>query len=155
MRALHTVIPVYRGVSWRYQSADCRWFTQLDFVAEVVYDWWRRETPSYTGTTLFLQTVYYRRAFLNSLPYPAVWPQQTWAKNGALPCLFFGGGELGPHLTTSPGPKPTSVPSGMMIHPALWSQLNICGPKIEGCCAPSRGGQLSLASNTRTHQEMR
>jgi len=34
----------------------------------------------------------------------------------------FGGGELGPHLTTSPGPKPTSAPSGILIHPALWSQ---------------------------------
>ena len=31
-------------------------------------------------------------------------------------------GELGPHNTMSPGPKPTSVPSGILIHPAVWPQ---------------------------------
>jgi len=34
------------------------------------------------------------------------------------------GGELGPHLTQCmpPGPRPTSVPSGMFIHPTIWPQ---------------------------------
>jgi len=37
---------------------------------EVVYDWWRHEIPRYTGITVFLKTVYYRRAFLNTAhPY--------------------------------------------------------------------------------------
>jgi len=31
------------------------------------------------------------------LIHPAVWPQQTWDKNGGL--CPFGKGELGPHLT--------------------------------------------------------
>jgi len=34
--------------------------------AEVVYDWWRHEIPQYTGITIFLETVYYRRVFLNT-----------------------------------------------------------------------------------------
>jgi len=34
-------------------------------------------------------------------------------------------GELGPHLTVSPGLRPTSVPSGILIHPTTWPQYNI------------------------------
>ena len=29
------------------------------------------------------------------------------------------GGELDPHLTESPGPRPISVPSDILIHPAV------------------------------------
>ena len=43
-------------------------------------------------------------------------------KVGAAAPLSVGGGQLGPHLTMSPGPKPTSVPSGILIHPAVWPQ---------------------------------
>jgi len=47
------------------------------------------------------------------LIHPAVWPQQTWAKNwGLFP--FFWGGELGPHLAQcglDQGPPPCQVPS--------------------------------------------
>jgi len=31
-------------------------------------------------------------------------------------------GELGPYLTISHGPRPTSVPSGIFIHPTVWPQ---------------------------------
>jgi len=32
-------------------------------------------------------------------------------------------GELGPHLTQkSPGQRPTSIPSGILIHPVNWPQ---------------------------------
>ena len=43
---------------------------------------------------------------------------------GALPPFWggFWGGEQGPHLTQSPGPRPTSVPSGILIHAAIWLQ---------------------------------
>jgi len=34
----------------------------------------------------------------------------------------FWGGELGLHLTQSPGSRPTSIPSGILIHPAIWPQ---------------------------------
>jgi len=30
--------------------------------------------------------------------------------------------ELGPHLTQSTGPRPTSIPCGILIHPAIWPQ---------------------------------
>jgi len=30
------------------------------------------------------------------------------------------GRELGPHLTMSSGPRSTSVPSDILIHPAVW-----------------------------------
>jgi len=44
-------------------------------------------------------------------------------KLGALPP--FGGGELGPHLASSTmwtGPRPTSMPSAILIHAAVWPQ---------------------------------
>ena len=31
----------------------------------------------------------------------------------------FWGGELGPHLTQSLGPKPTSIPSDILVHAAI------------------------------------
>jgi len=40
-----------------------------------------------------------------------------------------------PSNTMSPGPRPTSVPSGILIHLAVW----LHGPKIGGCCAPLLG----------------
>ena len=36
-------------------------------------------------------------------------------------CAPFGG-ELGPHLTMWPGPRPNSVPSGILIHLTVWPQ---------------------------------
>jgi len=39
-------------------------------------------------------------------------------KLGAVPLL----GELGPHLTMWPEPKPTCMPSFILIHPTVWSQ---------------------------------
>ena len=34
----------------------------------------------------------------------------------------FFGEEVGPHLTQSPGPRPTSIPSGILIYAAIWPQ---------------------------------
>jgi len=48
---------------------------------------------------------------------------------------FFLGGERGPHLTQYvawQGPRSTSIPSGILIHPAVLPS----GPKIGGGCAP-------------------
>jgi len=52
----------------------------------------------------------------------SLWPQQTCTgpKTGGL-CPFEGGGAT-PSNTTSPGPRFTSVPSGILIHPAVWPQ---------------------------------
>jgi len=36
--------------------------------------------------------------------------------------VFLLGGAGSPSNTTSPGPRPISVPSGILIHPAVWPQ---------------------------------
>jgi len=77
---------------------------------------------------------------LNSIPiailiHPAVWSHRTWAENWGLRSPFWGGSwipiQLRPNLgtgagslfnTKSPGPRPTSIPSGILIHPAIWPQ---------------------------------
>jgi len=41
------------------------------------------------------------------------------AGGGAVP-LF--GGDGSPSNTTWPGPRPTSIPSGILNHPAVWPQ---------------------------------
>ena len=59
-------------------------------------------------------------------------------KFGALPPLL---GRVSwvptPSNTMSLGPRPTSLPNGVLIHPAIWPQHY--GPKIGGC-APLGGG---------------
>jgi len=37
-------------------------------------------------------------------------------------CALLVEAKLGFHLTKSPGPRPTSVPSVILIHPAVWPQ---------------------------------
>jgi len=57
-------------------------------------------------------------------------------KKGAAVPLF--GGSCTPSNTMWPGSRSTSVPSGILIHSAVWSQH---GPKIEGA-VPLWGGEL-------------
>ena len=57
-------------------------------------------------------------------------------KLGALP-PFCRGGTGSPSGTMWPGPRPTSLPSGMLIHPAIWPQQ--IWPKIGGCAPLGRG----------------
>jgi len=45
-------------------------------------------------------------------------PEQWAKKLGAVVALSVG--QLGPHLLT--GPRPTSIPSGILIHPTVWPQ---------------------------------
>ena len=69
------------------------------------------------------------------LIHPAVWIQQTWAKNwGAVP-PFWGGGVESPSSTMWPGPRPTSILNGILIH-------NRHGPKIFWGSAPFWGREL-------------
>ena len=35
---------------------------------------------------------------------------------------FLGGGAGSPSNTMSPGPRPTSVPTGILTHPGVWPQ---------------------------------
>jgi len=65
-----------------------------------------------------------RPTFLPSsiLIHPAVWAQQTLAKNwGALP-PFWGGGAGSLSNRMSLGSRPTFLPSGILIHWAIWPQ---------------------------------
>jgi len=50
----------------------------------------------------------------------------TWAENLGRLCLFGGAGS--PSNTMWPGPRPTSAPNGILIHPAVWH--NRYGPKM-------------------------
>ena len=59
-------------------------------------------------------------------------PPVGWAENRGL-CPFLGGA-VSPSNTMSPGPSPTSVPSGILIHPAFGHNRH--GSKIRGGAVP-------------------
>ena len=61
------------------------------------------------------------------------------AKNwvGAVSYFLWGAGS--PSKTKSPGPRTTSIPSGILVHPAVWKQRILA--KNCGLC-PFRRGQL-------------
>jgi len=40
----------------------------------------------------------------------------------AVPFVFLGGGEMGPHVTVWLEPRPTFLPSGIVIHLTVWQQ---------------------------------
>jgi len=45
-----------------------------------------------------------------------------WPKNVGGCCAPFRGGAGSPSNALSPGPRPTSVPSDILIHPIVWPQ---------------------------------
>jgi len=67
----------------------------------------------------------------------------TWAENWGAPPLFGVG--LGPCLTQSPGLRLTFIPSGILIHPAIWPQQ--ISAENWGLC-PFGGGGAGSPSNT-------
>ena len=53
----------------------------------------------------------------------AIWPQQIWTENlGGRLCPFRGGGAGSPPNTMWPGPRPTCMPSFILIRPTIWLQ---------------------------------
>ena len=58
---------------------------------------------------------------------------------------FFSGGDGSPSNTKTPGLRPTSTPSGILVHPAIWPQRTLA--ENWGLC-PFRGGGAGSASNT-------
>jgi len=60
---------------------------------------------------------------------------------------FWEGGAGSPSNTKSPGPRPTSIPSGILIHSIQLFGYNRYGPKIGGLC-PFGGGRFGSPSNT-------
>ena len=55
------------------------------------------------------------------LIHPAIWLQQIWAKNWGLHPLW-GRGAGSPPNTMWPGPRPTCMPSFILICPTIWPQ---------------------------------
>ena len=67
------------------------------------------------------------------------WPRQAWAERwGAAVPLSCRAGT--PSKTMWPGPRSTSVPSGVFIHPVVWPQRTL--DKNWGGCAPLGEGKL-------------
>jgi len=66
--------------------------------------------PILGGTGSPSHSVAWAEANLHSKWYPDAVP------------LFFGGGSWYPSNTKLLGPRPTSIPSGILIHPAVWPQ---------------------------------
>jgi len=57
-------------------------------------------------------------------------------------CHFFGGGRTGsPSNTMRPGSRPTSVPSGILVHRGVWPQQTWAE---NWGCAPSGGRWVSM-----------
>ena len=51
--------------------------------------------------------------------WATVSPQYTWVKKWGLLCPFLWWGAGSPSNTMWPGPRPTCVPSGILIHPVI------------------------------------
>ena len=66
-------------------------------------------------------------------------------KLGAVPLL---GGAATPSNTTSPGPRPTSMPSGILVYPAVWPQLTLA--ENWGLCPFNAGGARSPPNTMST-----
>jgi len=83
------------------------------------------------------------------LRWATVWPQYTWAEKwGGDYCAPFWGGAGSPSKTMWPGPRSISVPSGILIHPAV---RPLHRPKIGGYTPFGRGaGSPSNTMSTGT-----
>ena len=60
--------------------------------------------------------------------------------------ILFLWGELGPYRTQSPGPRPASTLSDILVHPAIWPQRTLA--KNWGWMCPFRGERAESPSNT-------
>jgi len=56
------------------------------------------------------------------LTWATVGPQQTWVEKLVGLLCPFPRGAGSPSNTMWPGPRPTSVPSDILIHPTVWPQ---------------------------------
>ena len=55
-------------------------------------------------------------------------PEQSGPKCGEWAAVLVSVGELDPHLSASPGPRPTSVPGGILIRSCLTVALSAAEP---------------------------
>ena len=65
-----------------------------------------------------------------------------------MPLSVWGAGS--PSNTMWPGPTPTSIPSGILVHPAVW--LKHSGGKLGGGLCPFSGGVAGSPSNTMSRR---
>jgi len=65
-------------------------------------------------------------------------------------CALFSGGAGSPSNTKSRGPRPTSIPSGILVNPAIWPQRTLA--QNWGLC-PFRAGGTGSPSNSVTQAE--
>jgi len=56
------------------------------------------------------------------LRWATVWPQETWAEKCGAAVPLSVGDAGSPSNTMWPGPRPTSTPSGILIHPTVFPQ---------------------------------
>jgi len=73
-------------------------------------------------------------------------------KTGCVALLGGGAGTLCRPNTMRPGPRPTFIPSGILIHPAIWpQQMNRHGPKFGGCalCSGAWSGSNTMLPGPR------
>ena len=79
--------------------------------------WWRGASPHLAECSLALGLSPYQVASRSIRPFghnrlgPKIWGL----------CFIFWGGELGPHLTQCRLAKANFLPSGVWIHPGIWS----------------------------------
>jgi len=71
-------------------------------------------------------------------------------KVGGLLCPFHGGA-VSTSNTMSPGPRPTTVPSGILINPAVWPQYTNVTHRQDRC-GPVAQGKPLLAMVTKIKQ---
>jgi len=62
-------------------------------------------------------------------------------------CAFFLGRASSPSNTKSPGPRPTAIPSGILVNPSVWPQRPLA--ENRGLC-PFREGGAGSPSNTKS-----
>jgi len=86
----------------------------------------------------------------DSLIHAAIWLKQIWAENwGAIP--FGGGGAGSPSNTMWPGPRPTCMPSFILIRPTTWPQCTNVTDRTDRQWSGSIGCTVSQTVTPKTH----
>ena len=84
------------------------------------------------------------------LRWTTVWPQQTWTEKWVgCGAPFRGEGAGSSSNTMSPGPSPSSVPSGILIHPTVWPQYTNVTYRQTGHCCRSIGRTVTGNSHPK------
>jgi len=58
---------------------------------------------------------------------------------------------MGPHIKVYPGPRPRSVPSGILIHPVVWPQYTNVTDREDRQRAGSMGRNVTCDARPKCH----